>query len=62
MLGTGDTDIGNLYNFKYSFKHSYRTVIISELAFTKKRYFTVSIGNVNKQADDNDLVILLQLT
>ena len=48
-----DTDI-TLYDSKYSFLHKHTELLLSQLAFTKKRYFTVSIGNVNKQAGDND--------
>ena len=55
-LASGNADSADviLYDSKYSLLHEHTRLLLSQLVFTKNKYFTVGIANVNKQSGDND--------
>ena len=52
--GNADSADVILYDSKYSLLHEHTRLLLSQLVFTKNKYFTVGIANVNKQSGDND--------
>ena len=52
--GNADSADVILYDSKYSLLHEHTKLLLSQLVFTKNKYFTVGIANVNKQSGDND--------